>query len=50
MHIYSFNDLKLTLKYVKCSYMFQSYDRPQGAYIGPYWSYSLKTSLNVFKL
>ena len=33
MHIYSFNDLKFTLKHLKRSYVFRSYDRPQGAYI-----------------
>ena len=35
MHIYSFNDLKLTLRHLKRSYMFRSYDHPQGAYIVP---------------
>ena len=35
MHIYSFNDLKFTLKNLKRSYIFRSYDRPQGAYIVP---------------
>ena len=35
MHTYSFNDLKFTLKHLKCSYMFRSYDHPQGAYIVP---------------
>jgi len=35
MHIYSFNDLKFTLKHLKLSYMFRSYDHPQGAYIVP---------------
>jgi len=43
MHIYSFNDLKFTLKHLKRSYMFPSYDHPQGAYIVPCKSYSLKT-------
>ena len=43
MHIYSFNDLKFTLKYQKRSYMFRSYDHPQGAYFVPCYSYSLKT-------
>ena len=33
MHVYSFNDLKFTLKYLKRSYMFRSYDIPQGAHI-----------------
>jgi len=33
--IHSFNDLKFTLKHLKCSYMFRSYDHPQGAYIVP---------------
>jgi len=32
-HIYSFNDLKFTLKHLKSSYMFRSYDHPQGACI-----------------
>ena len=32
----SFNDLKFTLKHLKRSYMFRSYDHPQGAYIVPY--------------
>jgi len=32
MHIYTFNDLKFTLKHLKHSYMFRSYDHPQGAY------------------
>jgi len=35
MHIYSFNNLKFTLKHLKRSYMFRSHDRPQGAYIVP---------------
>jgi len=37
MHIrvYSFNDLKFTLKHLKRSYMFLPYDHPQGAYIVP---------------
>ena len=30
MHIYSFNDLKFTLKHLKRSYVFRSYDHPQG--------------------
>jgi len=49
MHIYSFNDLKFTLKRLKHSYMFRSHDHPQGAYIVPCESYSLKT-LSVFRL
>jgi len=28
-----FNNLKFTLKHLKRSYMFRSYDHPQGAYI-----------------
>ena len=44
MHIYSFNDLKFTLKYLKRSYMFRSYDHPQGAYIVPCKIYSLKNT------
>ena len=43
MHIYSFNDLKFTLKHLKSSYMFRSYDHPEGAYIFPCYKYSLKT-------
>jgi len=43
MHIYSFNDLKFTLKHLKRSYMFRSYDHPQGAYFVPCWSYIFKT-------
>ena len=43
MHIYSFNDLKFTLKHLKRSYMSRSHDRPQGAYFVPCLSYSLKT-------
>jgi len=31
MHIYSFNGLKFALKHLKRSYMFRSYDHPQGA-------------------
>ena len=27
-----FNNSKFTLKHLKCSYMFRSYDHPQGAY------------------
>jgi len=42
MHIYSFNYLKFALKHLKRSYMFRSYDHPQGAYIVPCYSYSLK--------
>jgi len=30
-----FNNLKFTLKRVKRSYMFRSYDHPQGAYFVP---------------
>jgi len=33
MHIYSFNDLKFTLKHLKRSYMFRSYDHPQETYV-----------------
>jgi len=33
MQIYAFNDLKYTLKLLKRSYMFRSYDHPQGAYV-----------------
>jgi len=36
MNINSFNDLKFTLKHLKRSYMFRSYDHPQGAYIVTY--------------
>jgi len=35
MHIYLFNDLKFILKHLKRSYMFRSYDHPQGACIVP---------------
>ena len=35
MHIYSFNDLKFTLKHLKRYEIFRSYDHPQGAYIVP---------------
>jgi len=45
MHIYSFNNLKFTLKHLKRSYMFRSYDHPQGAYTVSCLSYSLKHSL-----
>jgi len=37
MHIYSFNDLNFTLKHLKRSYMFRSYDHPQGAYTELRW-------------
>jgi len=30
-----FNNLKFTLKHLKRSYMFRSYDHPQGAYFVP---------------
>jgi len=43
MHLCSFNYLKFTLKHLKRSYVFRSYDHPQAAYIVPCWSYSLKT-------
>ena len=33
MHIYSFSDVKFTLKHLKFSYMFRSHDHPQAAYI-----------------
>jgi len=33
MHVYSFNDLKFTLKHLNRSYIFRSYDHPQEAYI-----------------
>jgi len=45
MHIYSFNDIKFTLKHLKRSYTFRSYHHPQGAYIVPFCSYSLKHSV-----
>jgi hypothetical protein len=35
MNIYSFNNLKFTLKYLKRCYMFRSHDHPQGAYTVP---------------
>jgi len=31
MHIYSLNDLKFTLKHLKRSYMFRSYDHLSGS-------------------
>ena len=37
-----FNNLKFTLKHLKRSYMFRSYDHPQGAYFVSCYSYSLK--------
>ena len=43
MRIYSFNDLKFTLKHLERSYMFRLYDHPHEAYIVPCQSYSLKT-------
>jgi len=43
-----FNNLKFTLKLLKCSYMFRSYDHPQGSNFGPYQSYSLKHSVVYF--
>ena len=45
MHIYSFNNLKFTLKHLKRPYVFRSYDHTQEAYFVPYWSYSLKHSV-----
>ena len=47
MHIYSFNDLKFTLKHLKRFHMLRSYDHPQGAYIVPCQSYSLKTLSDI---
>ena len=44
--IYSLRSLKFTLKHLKRSYMFQSHDCPQGAYIVPCQSYNLKHSVN----
>jgi len=35
MNIYSFNVLKFTLKHVKLSCTFRSYDHPQGTCIVP---------------
>ena len=35
IYIYSFDDLKFTLKHLKRSYMFRSYDHPQRAHIVP---------------
>ena len=32
MYIFSFNDLKFTLKHLKRSYIFRSYDHPQEEY------------------
>jgi len=32
MRVYSFSNLKFTLKHLKRSYMFRSYDHPHGAY------------------
>jgi len=46
--MYYLRRLKFTLKHLKCSYMFQSYDHPQGAYSVPCWSYNLKHSVNYF--
>ena len=43
MHLYLFNDLKFTLKRLKRSYMFRTNDHPQGEYIVPCWSYTLKS-------
>ena len=43
-HIYSFNDLKFTVKHLKRFCMFRSYDHPQGAYIQ---SYSSKTISDI---
>ena len=43
-----FNNLKFTLKHLKRSYMFGSYDHPQGAYFVPCYSYSLKHSVIYF--
>ena len=37
MHIYSFNDLKFTLKHLKRSYMFRSYDHPSQRNDVNYW-------------
>jgi len=35
IYIYYLRNLKFTLKHLKRSYMFRSYDHPQGAYIVP---------------
>ena len=43
MNIYSLTDLKFTLKNLKRSYVFRSYNHPQGVYIVPCYSYGLKT-------
>ena len=50
MHIYSFNDLKFTLKHLKRSYIFRSHDHPQGTYIVPCEIYSLKTLSGLHRL
>ena len=50
MYKYSFNDLKFTLKRLKRSYTFRSYDLPQGTYIVPCYSYSLKTLSDIHRL
>jgi len=51
IHIYIYNflrSLKFTLKHLKRSYMFRSYDHPQEAYFVPCYSYSLKHSVIYF--
>ena len=45
-YAYYLRSLKFTLKHLKRSYMFRSYDHPQGAYIVPCYSYNLKRSVN----
>ena len=47
-HIF-FNNLKFTLKHLKLSYMFRSYDHPQGAYSVASKSYNLKTLCDLLR-
>jgi len=48
IYIYYLRSLKFTLKPLKRSYVFRSYDHPQGAYFVPCQSYNLKHTVNYF--
>ena len=48
IYILYIRSLKFTLKHLKRSYMFRTYDHPQGAYFVPCQCYNLKHSVSYF--
>ena len=49
MHLYSFTDLKFTLKHLKRFHILRLYDHSQRAYIVPCKSFSLNTLSNLHR-